>query len=315
MSSLLFITSTRIGDAVLSTGALALARARVPDARVTIACGPLAAPLFRAEPGLAELIVMKKAKYGAHWIDLWRKLAGRRFDLAVDLRGSAVTYLIGARRRLVFHSRGEKGHKLDEFAALFGACAAPEMNIAIDDKARADADAFLGPPRRTLVLGASANWAGKVWSRENFGALARDLAGPSGPLAGALIVLLGGPEDRAALDALAADLRAAGLDARSSAGELDLLACAALLQRCALFVGNDSGLMHLSGAMRAPTLGLFGPTDERVYGPRGPRARAIRGPRSFEDVARAIVPRVEQVSLMGDLSVAAVAAAAREMLA
>jgi heptosyltransferase III len=315
MPKLLFITSTRIGDAVLSTSALAEARALAPGARVTIACGPLAAPLFRAEPDLDAIITMPKQKRSGHWFALLRTLKGQRFDLAVDLRGSATTYIVPTKKRFVFRSRKRAGHKLDEFAALFRKDAPREMIIHLDERAIGDATAFAGNDKPLFVLGANSNWNGKTWARENFAQLARRVAGTGQPLAGARIILLGGPEDAADLAALEQDLNTNGFDVRVAAGALDLLACAALLKRAALYVGNDSGLMHLSGAMRAPTLGLFGPTDERVYGPRGPKARTVRGAPYETLFARIDLKAVPQVSLMGDLTVDAVETAAREMLA
>ena len=65
---------------------------------------------------------------------------------------------------------------------------------------------------------------------------------------------------------------------------LDLLAAAALLERATLSIGNDNALTHIAAAMGAPTLTLFGPTDERVRAPYGPRARTLRG-RSLEAIA------------------------------
>jgi ADP-heptose:LPS heptosyltransferase len=61
-------------------------------------------------------------------------------------------------------------------------------------------------------------------------------------------------------------------------GRLSLPEIAAFLSRSSLFVGNDSGLMHLSAASGAPTLGLFGPTNAAEYGPSGRRAAALAGP-------------------------------------
>ena len=59
---ILFVTATRIGDAVLSTGILSHLIARFPDARLTIAAGPAAAPLFAAVPGLEQLIAVHKQR-------------------------------------------------------------------------------------------------------------------------------------------------------------------------------------------------------------------------------------------------------------
>ena len=56
-------------------------------------------------------------------------------------------------------------------------------------------------------------------------------------------------------------------------GKGDILASAAAIDRAALFVGNDSGLMHVAAAAGRPTLGLFGPTEWWLYGPWGPRTR------------------------------------------
>ena len=61
-------------------------------------------------------------------------------------------------------------------------------------------------------------------------------------------------------------------------GALTLPEAAACLARCALFVGNDSGLMHLAAAAGAPTLGLFGPTQTAEYAPAGRRTAVAVAP-------------------------------------
>jgi ADP-heptose:LPS heptosyltransferase len=96
--------------------------------------------------------------------------------------------------------------------------------------------------------------------------------------------------------------------------KLDLLQAQALLERAALFVGNDSGLMHMAAAAGTPTLGLFGPTDESIYGPFGPRSLAVRGPRSFAELS-ALDPewRGDQ-SLMLDLTPQRVVEAASSLI-
>jgi lipopolysaccharide export system permease protein len=300
---LLFITSNRIGDAVLSTAALEDALARLPGADVTIACGPLPAPLFRAVPGLERIVTFRK-EHG-RWSRLWRALAGRRYDLAVDLRGSALTFLLPVRRRIVFSKSRQVQRKVDELAALMQEPPrAPRLYL--DDMARADA-AAVAPADPFLALGAGANFIGKRWPPERFAELARRLTA-RGRLAGAAIVLFGGPDDaraNAEVKALLADRIVIDLTAA-----LDLLACAALLERAGAFIGNDSGLMHIAAAMGAPTLGLFGPSDERVYGPVGPRARAVRSPVSYEDLVRdKFMPLIEH-SLMEDLGLDTVESAA-----
>ncbi|MCH8490657.1 MAG: glycosyltransferase family 9 protein, partial [Oceanicaulis sp.] len=92
MTRILFITATRIGDAILFSGPLAHLARTYPNAEITVACGPLAAPLFRAAPCVAEIIVMSKRKGDAHWLDLWRRTSRRRWDLVVDMRGSLTSW-------------------------------------------------------------------------------------------------------------------------------------------------------------------------------------------------------------------------------
>ena len=56
---------------------------------------------------------------------------------------------------------------------------------------------------------------------------------------------------------------------------------AACLTRAALYVGNDSGLTHMAAALGVPTLGLYGPSDDRRYGLRAPHSLVVRTPESF----------------------------------
>jgi hypothetical protein len=159
----------------------------------------------------------------------------------------------------------------------------------------------------------AANWVGKTWPAERFAVVAAELLGPGGPMPDGRLLLLGGPGDRFAAEAVRRVIpRARLIDA---VGRVDLLTAYALLKRARLFIGNDSGLMHLSAAAGAPTLGLFGPSDERLYAPWGPKSRALRGPREFE-VFKRIDPDLNQVVChMFDLPTPWVTAAARKLFA
>ena len=86
---ILFITSTRIGDAVLSTGLLDHLIRQHPGAKVVVACGPAAEGVFARMPNRAWTIVLAKRRFRLHWLELWRQVAGTRWDLVVDLRGLA----------------------------------------------------------------------------------------------------------------------------------------------------------------------------------------------------------------------------------
>lgn len=280
--SLLFVTSTRLGDAVLSTGVLAHCLERLPGIRVTVAAGPVAAPIFRNVPGIERVHVLTKRPAGGHWIGLWVRAATRRWRLVVDLRGSALAYLVPAAERLVLGKGRRREHRVEELGRLVGLGEmppAPKLWLGPADISRAEALVPEGPP--VLALGPAANWRAKTWRPERFAELAQRLTS-SGPLAGARVAVLGAPGERDAvrpvLDALPAEIR------MDLVGRVDPLEAAACLARCRLFVGNDSGLMHIAAAVGVPTVGLFGPSPVEHYRPWGRLTAVARTPKTPEEL-------------------------------
>src|SRR6202020_2302824 len=86
---ILFVTSNRLGDAVLSTGLLDHLIVRYPDARITVVCGPVAEGVFARMPNRARTIILAKQPFGGHWLQLWAATATTLWDQVVDIRGSA----------------------------------------------------------------------------------------------------------------------------------------------------------------------------------------------------------------------------------
>jgi len=290
---ILFVSSNRLGDAVLTTGLLDHLIRTYPHARITVATGPVAEGVFMRMPNLERLIVMEKRRHGMHWLPLWWHAARRWWDLVVDIRGSALAWQVPARRRAVMRRRG--GHKTEQLAAILKLVPPPLPVAWTAPEDRALAAGLLpdGPP--IIALGPTANWTGKVWPPENFAALFRALAACSVP--GARAAIFAGPGAKEAT--LAAPLRAALPDAIDLGGRLTIPEAAACLARCAFYVGNDSGLMHLAAAAGTPTLGLFGPTPWREYSPAGRRTAIV----------------VSATGQMDGISVAAALQAATELLA
>jgi len=271
---ILFVTATRIGDAVLSTGLLRYLIERYPGAQLTIAAGPLAAPLFGEVPGLARLIVVEKRARGLHWLSLYGQVAATRWDLAVDLRGSALTYLLWARERRVMGKGNPDEHRVHQVARLFNLEPPPAPKLWIGARHVAAAAALIPPSATVLAIGPAANWSRKEWRAARFAELAARLTAPQGPLPGAQVAVMAAAHERAqAAPVIAALPRDRVVDL---VGKVDLLTAAAILRNAALFVGNDTGLMHVAAASGAPTLGLFGPSNVKEYAPWGPRAAYVR---------------------------------------
>lgn len=312
---ILFITATRIGDAVLSSGLIKLLADQIPNARFTIVAGPLAAPLFAHVPGLDRVIVMEKGKGKSHWFKLWNQVRHKKWGLVVDLRGSATALFLRRDKRAIWkRTPGEIVHKVVEAARVLkleGEPPAPYLYITPEVEALADE--LLGDGGPILAVGPAANWIGKVWPIERFAQTAAQLLDKDGPLAGGRLVILGGPEDTRVVE----ELRMASARGRTIdlTGKVDLLTAYACLKRASLFIGNDSGLMHIAAAAGCPTVGLFGPSDERRYGPWGDKTVAVRGPRTFQQF-KALDPELSQaIRHMSDLPVPTVVRAAKELLA
>ena len=123
--------------------------------------------------------------------------------------------------------------------------------------------------------------------------------------------MIGSPAERAhAEPVLAAIDPARRIDLMSNT---PLLTAAACLQRCALYIGNDGGQMHLSAAAGVPTLGLFGPTPAHHYRPWGELSDYVQAPEPFEGLEARIPEAITLDTLMGGITVEAVEAAARRL--
>lgn len=309
---ILFITATRIGDAVLSSGLIKRLIDEIPEARFTIVAGPAAAPLFAHVPGLDRVIVFEKSRSGSHWFDLWRDVRRTKWGLIVDLRGSGISRFLTTKRRAIYKKSLEPTHKVLEAARTLRIEDEPAPpHIFTDPDVEAYADELLKGAGPILAMAPAANWIGKTWPVERFSQVAMTLLHGYGPLAGGRLMVLGGPGD----DALARSLKdSAGRRFINLAGKVDLLTAYACLKRARLFIGNDSGAMHFAAAAGCPTIGLFGPSDERLYAPWGEHTRIVRGPRSFDQI-RAVDPGFGQALChMMDLPVKTVVAAANDLL-
>jgi heptosyltransferase-3 len=308
---ILFVTATRIGDAVLSTGLLSHLIERHPEARLTIAAGPVAAPLFEAVPGVERLIVMPKRRLALHWLDLYRRVAGRRWDLVVDLRGSALPWLLSAGDRRAMGKGAKYEHRVRQLAGLFDVDPPPSPRLWLAPAHEWRAEALVSPGSPVLAIGPAANWRGKQWRAERFAELARRLIARDGLLPGARVaVLAAGHERPQALPLLATIPPARTIDL---IGQTDLLTAAAALRRCALFVGNDTGLMHIAAAVGVPTLGLFGPSPIDQYAPWGRCTAVVRTDDPPESMFPEGFDHRTTGSLMDSLSIDAVETAAHQL--
>jgi lipopolysaccharide heptosyltransferase II len=261
-----------LGDTVFLGPAVRALKARWPEGRVAICTTPRGAPVARLLPGCDEVLVFDKRRADRGIFGLLR--AGRRLrafapDLALvshySLRSGALAWLSGARRRIGYASlfctervRLDRTRPFVERALrLAGLAGAPiddrTLALTAPEECRTYADHLLrcvNGPIAGLVPGAE--WETKRWGEERWGAVASELH-----QRGFTLVILGGPAERP----LAARIRElAGVPTIDTTGN-SIPEAIALLARCDLVVGGDTGLVHCARALSRRTVILFGPTD------------------------------------------------------
>ncbi len=279
---ILFITSTRIGDAVLSSGLLHHFVEAEPEAKFTVACGPLVTELFQHVPRLDRILPLRKQKRGGHWFELWKRTAPVSWHRVIDLRSSGLSYFLRTRHRHV--SRKNDLHRVVAASEVVGLNppAAPHLYHLPDDLERVRARLGRDP---IVAVGATANWIGKRWPIERYAELLVRLSSDGAPFSGARFLILGAPDEKDMVSPLVSALpQEQVIDKIGALNLMDVY----LHAKCArFFVGNDSGLMHLAAAAGVPTLGLFGPTNEKWYAPWGDQCAVVRGPRSYHEIVTA----------------------------
>lgn len=306
--SILLVRPRLIGDVVFTTPIVRALRRRFPSGRLVYLVEPAAAPVVATNPHLDEVIVIPHSRGWRRLVDDVKtaaRLRRERFDIAIDLHGGprsgwltwatrapvrvgydvpgrAWMYTHVAHRPRILRPRHSVENQWDLLAALdpqFGASPDPAVDrveMPVDDRARAAVnrrlrDAGVPDTARVVVLHVSAGNPFRRWPEASFAALAAGLvaAGPE-----RWVVLTAGPSDRdAARRVLDETRRRAGeRGGRILDGEgLMLAELRALMDRAALFVGGDSGPLHMAATSDVPVVGLYGPTLKERSAPWRPR--------------------------------------------
>ncbi|AIL12396.1 hypothetical protein IM40_00870 [Candidatus Paracaedimonas acanthamoebae] len=303
---ILFITSNRLGDAILSTGILDALGQRNAQAEFTIACGAIPAPIFKEWPGLQEIIILKRKPFLGHWFSLWKEIASHPWDIIVDVRGSVISYCVKAKQRFIWRSTATLNHRVEQLAAMAGVKPVPYPKVYFAKKRIQQLETYFHDSRPVIALAPTANWRGKEWPHEYFLKLIRDITGERGILPKACVAVFSAPEERLRIKDFLTQIPSEQLI--DCAGNLELLDIAAFFSQCRLFIGNDSGLMHLAAATGIPTFGLFGPSPDQYYAPYGRKTGYVRTPESYETLKKR-QQTGDQGSLMTNLAVESVVGA------
>lgn len=296
-----------VGDAVMSIPALRAIRSRWPNAEIVILARPWVADLYRGQ-GYADRILVYENK-GTHrgfWgrERLARALRREKFDVAVLFQnafdGAWIAWRARVPERIGYARDGRswlltraipvpaKGetpdHEVYDYLELLRRAGwlerlprVDDISIVVreEDRQKALERLFAAGVRKNAVRIAFASGAAygsaKCWEPERYATLADRMIAAFD----ADVILFGAPQESgmAARIASAMRNRACNLVGSTQIGELP-----ALLSTCRLFIGNDSGAMHVAGAVGVPVIGIFGPTDPEGTRAMTPQFTLIREP-------------------------------------
>jgi lipopolysaccharide heptosyltransferase II len=306
---ILLIRLRLIGDVVFTTPIPRALKRAFPGARVTYLVEAQAAPVVRTNPAIDEVMVVGRPRGLARLaadVRLAHRLRRRRFDVVVDLHGgprsSWLAWASGARERIGYDVAGRQWmytrtvprprelrprHSVVNQWDLLGAIegwpgdvpdpARDPVEMPLDPAADARVAARLlahgiGGGEELVVAHVSAGNPFRRWPEPAFVELVAALAAASPRRR---IVLSSGPSDRRAADRIAAGARQALGEAAGRVvdfGEFDLAELRALIARARLFVGGDTGPLHVAATTATPIVGLYGPTLSARSAPwRDPR--------------------------------------------
>ena len=292
-----------IGDVVMTFPAIAAVRETLSTARITVLVKPWVADLVRMHPAVDEVLVYERP--GRHEgaggiLKLARELRARRFDAAILLQNAIEAAIIArlagipvragystdARGLLLTHPvRLEAGIKavhqslyyVEMLEALGFTPSRAPLALTPTDAQRIAAEQHLvrfGIAGRRPIVGMAPGAAygpAKRWFADRFAAVADRLAERfSCP-----VLLFGSQGDRPSTEAVRSAAKTAIVDV---AGRTNLGDAVALIARCDLFITNDSGLMHVAGALGVPTVAIFGSTNPKTTYPLGERTVLVRRP-------------------------------------
>ena len=278
----LFITSTRIGDAVLSTSVLNYIKQKFPHSSLYIATGKNASLLFKNFNNVKKIFILKKNFFKTPWLKLWLQTFFNKWDIVIDLRGSVISYLIFNNQKYIYKKLNENIHRLDELALLMKTNYLPSPSIPVFNNDIENISKNFLKIKNSIAIGASANWPAKVWPSKNFVKLIKMLIKEKKIGKIKSVVFFGSSKDLKNTKRITKHLKK--FRVKNFCGELNLIEVAAHLKKCKIFIGNDSGLMHIASASGIPTLGLFGPSLESRYAPKGNNAYYIRTKKTFNQL-------------------------------
>lgn len=281
ISKILVISLTNIGDVVLTFPVIDILKRDFPSAELSLVVGPKAASLVVGNPHFKHVYIFDKHQPFLKTLQWISSLRGECFDLVVDLRNTAIPFLIAPRYRtpLIARSSG-RGHMSQKHLRRlrsvypYGSGLDKKYALQVPQEIQRGVDEILqkrmGHGQRYAVIAPGAADQAKRWTERGFAEVCyhfmkKHYMG---------IVIVGDEKDGSIAQRMYEILQEESVV--NLCGQTSLLQLAAILKRSSVAIVNDSAPMHLASYLDVPVLALFGPTDAVQYGPWGAHSHYIR---------------------------------------
>ncbi|MDE0637278.1 MAG: glycosyltransferase family 9 protein [Candidatus Poribacteria bacterium] len=279
MKKILVFSFSFIGDAVLSTAVIQPLRSHFQNSYITFLVGPNAFDLLANDPQLdATLVYDNRGKHAGlkGRIKLIKTLRREKFDLVVNLRDSFTARCIGAEHWGLV--RGDKNrHAVTRYLEALSkqdvdtTDAHPHLQLTETEQAtvhRFLAEAGVTSERFLIGIHPGGNWVYKLWNAEKYAQLTTALSKEKN----ASILLFAGPNERKLQSQVAGMMDTLPILVKTE----NLREVAALIAACDVYIGNDTGPMHIAAAVQTPVIALFGSTNHIRSGPYGDKHTVVQ---------------------------------------
>lgn len=306
MKKILIISSNRLGDSILTSGLINYYKQTYKMSNITFVCGNLPAEIFKYAKNINKIISLKKRKNSLHWIILWLEIFNNFWDEVIDLRGTALSYFLFAKKRTInpFFDKNKKKkiHKVISISKFYNYdTIEPNVDLKIKQIPHFNKYFLSKDYKNFVAIAPGANWKPKQWPKEYFVELIKKLI-KNKIFYYSRFILIGSSNERSIGKYITNYFEKDTII--NLVGIPSLIEVCSILKKCNLFIGNDSGLMHLSASLEIPTVGLFGPSDIEQYRPWGKFTLGIKTPESpSELMGKKNFSHKNNFSLMKTLSV------------
>ena len=276
---ILVISSNLIGDTILSTCITEYFYKKYPEAKFTFVVGHTAGQIYAHFPAKEDILLVKKRKYNLHWLDIYRLCKNIKWEIVIDFRSSIISNFLSKNKKYIFKKNKSLNHinQLEKFFKTKNT----SLNVHTSDYEESISNKNIDPNYKYIVIFPGGNWNPKIWPTNNFNQLMHLLLKKYIKLK--FIIVGSIQEEKKYLSKITNNIVENNFI--NLMGE-SLTLTSAYMKNSNLFIGNDSGLMHLSIASKLKTISLFGPTNDRIYGHSNSNSFVIRTKESYESLSK-----------------------------